>query len=632
MKILMSWIWQAVAKIYKFQKGTVVFFYSRHNVWRRLLTGAMVSTIITASVCIAADRALLAGRPDVFPLSRDADPNLAFKNALQTTFYSGRPLENLNLLEMNRGQVLREALNRNPDIKNVMLSRHVSAASLEGAKSQFDPVISQVLSDNRSQVFDRVVKDMEYKSTVTCVNPDAEDKVDKQCIKIIAPNPGVYSMWYDQVRPQGYYLTSIYASESPKTGMDNSQKYNVQASKQFPSGISGFLSNSLTRKDYVYIESYGFDLIGSYDRQWTNNMTLGLSTPLPMTRYFGEFAPVDMSIKVADFNQVATFWNMQGAVNNIIGRVEQAYWNLLLAYKRYQVTLAAKERLALQMNKTRRMFDLQEATRYDKSVVEAQFSSLVRQESEVLNDFLLASNVLVGYLDYELDVVILPLEEGISSGVRAIDEIQDLLKDGLLYNPQIQAARVNVGVATMLRDQAVWMQKPDVSFNVVFNSNQSNAVYGFHSPFEAMGKTTNPDSTTQSYSIIYNRQWDNLFAKAALENSESQLRQQELMVAQARRSVAGQIVVAVANLQNMDERVALAKQALEMAKSVFDRAEKQRALGVISDFELSVKIQEVRNAELTYEAMLVSRGIAAGELRVASGAAWRADRINGGVP
>jgi len=263
MEILMSWIWQAAAKIYKFQKGTVVFFCLRHNVWRRLLTRAMLASIMTTSVCIAADRALLAERRDLFPLSRDADPNLAFKNVLQTTFYSGRPLENLNLLEMNRGQVLREALNRNPDIKNVMLSRHVSAASLEGAKSQFDPVISQVLSDNRSQVFDRVVKDMEYKSTVTCVNPDAEDKVDKQCIKIIAPNPGVYSMWYDQVRPQGYYLTSIYASESPKTGMDNSQKYNVQASKQFPSGISGFLSNSLTRKDYVYIESYGFDLIGS---------------------------------------------------------------------------------------------------------------------------------------------------------------------------------------------------------------------------------------------------------------------------------------------------------------------------------------------------------------------------------
>ena len=184
----------------------------------------------------------------------------------------------------------------------------------------------------------------------------------------------------------------------------------------------------------------------------------------------------------------------------------------------------------------------------------------------------------------------------------------------------------------MLRDQSVWMQKPDVSLNVVINSNQSNSVYGFQRPFEAVGKTVNPDSTTQSYSIIYNRQWDNLFAKAALESSESQLRQQEIMVAQARRSVAGQIVVAVANLQNMDERVALAKQALEMAKSVFDRAEKQRALGVISDFELSVKIQEVRNAELAYEAMLVSRGIAAGELRVASGAAWRVDRVTGGAP
>jgi len=555
-----------------------------------------------------------------------------FRLALHKTFYEGRPLENLNLIEMDRGKILSEALARNLEIKNVILSKEISAAALENAKSQLDLYVSQSLSDSRSGVFERVVREAEYKSTVTCVNPNDPDRVTKQCIKINPPNPGVFNMWYDQARPQGYYQSNIYASESPETGIDNFQRYKVQFNKQFSNGMNSFISNTLMRKDYLYIEKYGFDLIESYNRQWTNNVSIGLSTPLPGTRYFGALAPVDISIKIADFNQIGTFWNMQSAINNILTGIERAYWNLTLAYKRYQVTLASKETLSKQLEKTRRMFSLQEVTRYDKAVVEAQFASLGRQESEVLNDFILASNVLVDLLDYAQDAVILPQDEDLSVADSGPTEIQDIVRDSVLYNPKLQLAKVNVGIAMMLHEQSAGLLKPDMSVSATLSSNQSNAVYGFHGPLDAVGKALNPDSATQNYSFIYNRQWNNVSAKTALEINESRVRQQEIMLAQTRRTVAGQIVVAVASVQSMNERVEIAKQEMEMARTVFFRAEKQRNLGVINDFELALKLQDLRSAELAYESVLVSRRIAEVEVRQAAGAMWRKDSFNGAGP
>ena len=592
-----------------------------------LLVGTLLLAVCHVESVFSAEQKLKA---DLQASNGDKDNTRStFSLALHKTFYEGRPLENLNLIEMDRNKILREAFARNLAIKNVILSKEFSAAALENAKSQLDINVSQKLSDSRSGTFERIVKDAEYKSTVTCVNPNAADKGDKECIKINPPNPGVYSMWYDQARPQGFYQSNIYASEPPETGIENSQRYNVQINKLFSNGVNGFISNTLMRKDYLYIEKYGFDLIDSYNRQWTNNVSIGLSTPLPGTRYFGALAPVDMSIKIADFNQIGTFWNMQSAINNILTGIEQAYWNLTLAYKRYQVTLASKERLSKQLEKTRRMFALQEATRYEKAVVEAQFASLGRQESEVLNDFILASNVLVDLLDYQPDAVILPQDEDLTLADSGQTEIQDIVRDSVLYNPRLQIAKVNVGIAMMLREQSAGLLKPDMSVNAIIGSNQSNAVYGFHGPLDAVGKTLNPDSATQNYSFIYNRQWNNVSAKTTVAMNESRVRQQEIMLAQTRRNVAGQIVVAVAGVQSMNERVELAKLEMEMARSVFTRAEKQRNLGVINDFELALKLQDLRSSELAYESILVSRRLAEVEVRLAAGAIWRKDLSTG---
>ena len=76
-----------------------------------------------------------------------------FRLALHKAFYEGRPLENLNLIEIDRGKVLSEALARNLAIKNVILSKEISDAALENAKSQLDLYVSQSLSDSRSGVF-----------------------------------------------------------------------------------------------------------------------------------------------------------------------------------------------------------------------------------------------------------------------------------------------------------------------------------------------------------------------------------------------------------------------------------------------------------------------------------------------
>jgi outer membrane protein TolC len=82
----------------------------------------------------------------------------------------------------------------------------------------------------------------------------------------------------------------------------------------------------------------------------------------------------------------------------------------------------------------------------------------------------------------------------------------------------------------------------------------------------------------------------------------------------------------------MNERVEIALQEMEMARTVFVRAERQRNLGVINDFELAQKLQDLRTAELAYESVLVSRRIAKVDVRQAAGAMWRKDSSTGAGP
>lgn len=528
---------------------------------------------------------------------------LPIKEALQQEFLreQGRPADKIQWFEIEQGEAALTALRRSLIIKSTKLNKDLSAAAFQQALALFDPVLSQSLTYNRSVVYNRTATDLEFKAAITCVAG--------VCTRTLGNNPGVFSLTFDEGRNAGFFQTQIDASVASDTGADKTKAYNAQISKLFRKGISAFAADSLIYKNSMFVEDIGFKVIGSYGRPWTNQFNAGISAPLPGSKFFGDYAVADVAVKIADINQQAAFWQIAALINDTLLQVEQGYWNLVLGKKIYEVTVETRERVRALAEKTERLFRLQEATRYDKAKVDAQLATLRRQEREALNNYVAASNALANLLDLGKDMILLPTRyESKIQESESID-LQNALQQGVARSPLVRLAEVNKNISVILHEQSRVQLRPDLSAAATINKSQSNAIYGHRTAPQALGHAFHPDSTNQTYSLNYTRPWDNRAANANFLQAESRFRQQEILLDRTRRTVSSQITLAVTNLQSAQQRTEIAKRSRDLAEEVFKRAERQRALGVVSDFELIAKSIDLLNADLDYQTALLGRKI-----------------------
>ena len=538
------------------------------------------------------------------------------KAVLQREFVrdAGRSGEKLRWVELERDQAMVRALRKSLSIQSAGLSKDLSEAAFQQALALFDPVLTQSLTYNRSMTYDRTVTDQQYKKAIVCDPPGSTTN----CISVLR-SPGVYSLTFDQGRDADFYSTNITTSTASVTGPTKTYGYNAQIAKQFSNGISAYAANSLVYLDNMYAEDIGFKVIGSYGHPWTNNFSVGVYSPLPGSKFFGDYAVADVAVRVADINQQAAFWQIAGVINSTLLNAEQGYWNLVLAEKIYEATADTLERVRALAEKTERLFRLQEATRYDKAKIDAQMATLKRQEHEALNGYIAASNALASLLDMDRDTVLLPLHYDSKIKESTPINLQDALQQGSSRNPQIRLAEVNKRIALIANDQGRVQLRPDLSATAIVSKNQSNSLYGYKSALEAISQVVHPDSTSETYSLNYTRPWDNRAAHANYVQTESRLRQQEILLEQARRSVSSRITLAVTNLQSAEQRTEIAKQSRDLARDVFNRAEKQRSLGVVSDFEVIAKSVDFLNADLDYQTALLGRKISEAAVYAAIG-------------
>lgn len=535
------------------------------------------------------------------------------RQALEREFAreGGRPLDKVRWVELGQRQAALTALRRNLTIASAQLSRELSAAAYQQALAAFDPVLTQALTYNRSVIFARNAFDEEFKKAIECVAG--------VCMSTLANNPAVFSLTFDEGRPAGFFATDIEASTPSRTGPEESAAYNLQLSKLFPKGVRAFASDSLIYRDTKFFEDAGQPIVGSYERPWTNRFSAGVSTPLPGTRFFGDYAVADVALRTADINQQAAFWQIAGVVNATLLQVEQAFWNLVLAKRVYEVTAQTRERVGALAVRSQRRFSVEEATRYERARLDAQMATLHRQEQEALNGYLAASNALASLLDLGKDAVVLAV--GYEADVEAASPmaLQAALEHGATRNPSLRLAEANQRIAVLLHDQGRAQLRPDLTTTASFAWNQSNSVFGYESATDALRGMSRPDNQSQSYTLTYVRPWGNRAAQANFDQSNLRLRQQDLALEQTRRAVSSQITLAVTGLNSAEHRTELARRSRELAGSVFARAERQRTLGVVSEFELIVKSIDLLSADLEYQAALLSRRISDAAVQAAIG-------------
>lgn len=575
---------------------------------RASLAGALCVLALTAGMAV--------GQPQV-PAAAAKPPGggkLPLKDALEQKFLRehGRPAGKVRWIDIEQAEAMLTALRRNLSIQNTQLNKELSAAALQQARALFDPELTLSLSYGRSVVHNRTVTDLEFRGPIECVAG--------VCSRRLANNPAVFSMTFDQGREAGYFPTEIEASKAPDTGPDVTETYNARVSKQFPLGISAFAADSIVYKDKMFVEELtGGKVIGTYGRPWTNQFNAGITVPLPGSKFFGDYAAADVSVRIADTGQQTAFWQIAALINDTLLQVEQGYWNLVLRKKIYEATVETRERVRALAAKTERLFQSQEATRYDKAKVDAQMATLRRQEHEALNNYLAASNALASLLDLDKDAILLPKNYESRIVESAAIELQDALRQGAERNPRIRLAEVNRSIGTILHEQSRVQLGPDVNVTASFDRNQSNSVFGYQTMDRALSRVFRPDSETQVYALNYTRPWDNRAANAGFLQAESRLRQQEILLEQTRRGVSSQVMLAVTNLQSARQRTEIAWQARDLAERVFNRAERQRALGVVGDFEVVVKSIDLLNADLEYQSALLARKISEAAVHAATG-------------
>jgi outer membrane protein TolC len=564
-----------------------------------------------ASAALASLLALCAGIATAQPQAPAGAATI--REALERQFQRehGRPPEKVRWLEIEHGQAALTALRRNLSIKSAQLGKDLSAAAYEQARALFDPVVTQSLTSTRSLVFARTERELEFRRAIECVAG--------VCQTTLANNRAVFSITFDEGRSAGFRETEVEASTASATGADSTEAYNARVNMLFPKGISAFVADSVVYKDTKFVEDVGTKIVGSYERPWTNQFNAGITVPLPGSKFFGDYATADAALRVADTAQQAAFWQIAALINDTLLQVEQGYWTLVLRGRIYDVTVQTRERVRALAARTERLFELGEATRYDKAKLEAQLAALRRQEREALNGFVAASNALASLLDLERDAILLPRYDESRLRESAAFELREALQQGAERNPSIRLAEVNKSIAEVFHEQGRVQLGPDLNATASFSRNQSNGVFGYRTMEEALAGTFSPDSRTQVYSLNFTRPWDNRAAHANARLAESRLRQQEILLEQTRRATASQIALAVTNLQSARQRSDLAARARDLAVRVFERAERQRALGVVSDFELIVKSVELLNADLELQAALLGQKISESAVYAAIG-------------
>ncbi|MGH9895527.1 MAG: hypothetical protein ACREA0_26790, partial [bacterium] len=340
------------------------------------------------------------------------------------------------------------ALRKNLSIHSSQVLEDIAKAALLEAEAVFDPILLLSFAYDHSETFDREETDLRFRRATTQDAPglpgrnilESTDPVDTR-------NPQAE---FETPRREGFSPTTVIASRAPITGPTESFIYEVSLFQQLPWGADLTLAYQALDQDTFFInnplaiESLGSveNLVsfGSYDRPWVSSLLTRLSLPVPGSKDFGPYADQEVAIKLADLGKKRAFWDVESIINTTLLEVDRAYWELVNRLLGVRVTIENREGVESLLGKTERLFELQEATNYDKAQIEAEVARVQGEEERAWDAYRVASNALVRLLDLQEDRVILPA--GYSHALVELFPIpqKDAIARGSTDNPDKAAA------------------------------------------------------------------------------------------------------------------------------------------------------------------------------------------------
>ncbi len=223
-----------------------------------------------------------------------------------------------NWIEIDLQTVALKALEKNLSIMRSALGKEISEFAIQEARALFDPLLTFSITYSGTNTYERKEQDRKWKKST-----DANDRV-----TFDPPSPVAY-LQFDQPRPEGYYQTTVTASEESLTGPDTSTTYAFALYQHIQWGPDLVLSLTAVDKEAYWVNDD--KTWGAYARPWKSTVSETLTIPLPWCRNFGRYAPSDVPLRLSRLSDEQTYWNVKAVINDTLLQTDIAYWTLVSA-------------------------------------------------------------------------------------------------------------------------------------------------------------------------------------------------------------------------------------------------------------------------------------------------------------
>ncbi|MBF0612408.1 MAG: TolC family protein [Magnetococcales bacterium] len=547
------------------------------------------------------------------------------------------------LVEITLRQAVERALAENLSLKKDRIQENVAEQVMVENSAAFDPVFNANLNTSMTKNYSRVEKDKKFKKATTeciggCNDPDwaainnvADDApnavnntADDLYVVYDEGSPVSY-LRYDSYRAAGYYDTTIQASKSDKFGPVSVSTFSMGLNDPLPWGMSVNVTESTVYKATYYALDGGptDPKYGSYKRPWISNLSVAFNTPIPGTKDFGALAAREVNLEQSSIGRQRASINSQYRANDLINKVENAYWDLVNVIGDLDANLRNRKTVEALFNKTNRMFNASRVTASDKAQVEARLANAMEKEIQSANAFIQVSNRLNQLLNFQGNTLFLPV--GYVADLQKATEfsLDETLEKGRKENIQNRLEENSLSAADLTLRQRQQQTRPDLNFTLAVNATQNNSKFGYKDVTESLMNLSDPDAISIAGTAAYKYPVGNGAANAYLGQAQADHARRQAAKLETGNRVDRDILNAFASLNSAREQAKISTRNLELAETAYNKAISMQELDGgrrVTEYELLVKNEEVFNARLRYLKAMVDTKRNESALNAAMGA------------
>ncbi|MEI6985366.1 MAG: TolC family protein [Rhodospirillaceae bacterium] len=358
--------------------------------------------------------------------------------------------------------------------------------------------------------------------------------------------------------------------------------------------------------DAAYPTGLTFDPYGWNTKLfWTSAASLSLSMPLPFTKNFGfEGNPGYYSYQIAQTSERRAAWSDKSVHNASLEQALASYWDAAQAVQSLRTLINLRAVLGERMSSQKRLFDAGLATNYDLAQLTAQQASLDAREETSWNQLLIASGRLGTLIAGDQRALMLPSDVEAMLGAPAsidqgdVPEVERLYDRTLDFHPDIKAQEEDYGATKLALDFRENQDLPDLSLSASLSVGQTDSVFGYPGINQSLAHLIRPDNSNLFIGLRYHLPIGMNGTESAHDRARIEERQAFDRTRQVRQRVVGALDRAIGSARSTQALVRQSGNDLRLAQCAYDLARDQRDLGLVAEFEVLNKYQDLVNSRL----------------------------------